>query len=175
MVCTFSNLLLQVWNSAKCEIHFDIHGVFRKNCVFFPIHCNPSYIAYIAVSSPSKLPAPCECTVTLLLAGNFLYVQPLAAWVPAQYLINTLYYFSLWGWCLDIRFGLSILNPPHFSTAIYQKKTSAPKGAWKCNSPTSHRYIYTGCPLFLTNFWFIATGCPKHNNCPISRLVNWSS
>ena len=34
MVCTFSNLLLQVWNSAKCEIHFDIHRVLRKKMCF---------------------------------------------------------------------------------------------------------------------------------------------
>ena len=38
------------------------YRVFRKNCVFFTIHCNPC-LAYISVRH-SKLSTKCECTVT---------------------------------------------------------------------------------------------------------------
>ena len=40
------------------------YRMFRKNCVFFTIHCNPS-LTYIArCKRPSKLSTQCECTVT---------------------------------------------------------------------------------------------------------------
>ena len=50
-----------------------IYRVFRKNCVFFTIHCNPS-LAYIAVRDlrSSQRNASVQ---SLLLAGNFLYNQ----------------------------------------------------------------------------------------------------
>ena len=47
--------------------------VFRKNCVFFTIHCNPS-LAYIAVRDLQSTQRNAGVQ-SLLLAGIFLYNQ----------------------------------------------------------------------------------------------------
>ena len=77
------------------------YKVFKKNCVFFTTHCNPS-LADIAVrdlQSSQRNPS----VQSLLLAGNFLYnqYQPSAgegevanfenSLKKTQYLMNTLY------------------------------------------------------------------------------------
>ena len=54
----------------------DRYRVFRKNCVFFTIHCNSS-LAYIAVRD-LKSSQRNASVQSLLLAGDFC-VQPIAA------------------------------------------------------------------------------------------------
>ena len=49
------------------------YRVFRKNCVFFTIQCNPS-LAYIAVRELQSSQRNASVQ-SLLLAGNFLYNQ----------------------------------------------------------------------------------------------------
>ena len=68
-------LLMSVQESRKksCD-KCPCYRVFRKNCVFFTIHYNPS-LAYIAAVRDRQSSQRNASVQSILLAGNFLYNQ----------------------------------------------------------------------------------------------------